>query len=155
MLKPRKFVGTIDVTLNTDIFPIDFELTNNAGGNPISGSVTTSGAGNTFTITDVPEGTYDLVVTSATACNQTAASLIIDIATPIEYAFEPFVEICAATADLSVTPVNTGATFTWTAPDGSNAGTGTNITGLTESGIYLVTGTAPGACELLNPLNLI
>ena len=148
-------VGTIDVALDTNVFPIDFELTNNGGGNPISGSVATPGAGNTFTISDVPEGTYDLVVTSqATACNQTAASLTVDIATPIEFTFAPLVEICAATADLSVTPVTAGATFTWTAPDGSSAGSGTTITGLTESGIYLVTGIAPGACEVTESIEL-
>ena len=148
-------VGSIDVNLDSDVFPIDYELTSNTGGNPISGTVTNAGSNNSFTINDVPEGTYDLVVTSqASSCNQTQASLVIEIANPVEFTFDPLVELCQATGELSVTAITPGATFNWIAPDGSNAGSGATISGLTQSGVYQVTANAPGACEVIETLEL-
>jgi len=145
-------VGSITVDLDVDVFPVDYILTNTADNSQITG--TEDPAGLTFDILNVPEGTYNLVVTTqgGSSCSSTSSNLTVSNATPVEFTTEPFVELCAPNATLSVTPITPGATFAWTGPSGFS-GSGTSITA-TQSGTYIVTGTAPGFCETVETIEL-
>jgi gliding motility-associated-like protein len=144
-------VGSITVTSDVDVFPVDYVLTNTADNSTIVG--TANPAGLTFDILNVPEGTYNLVVTDqGSSCNATSANLVVSIASPVEFTTNPFVELCAPNATLSVSPTTPGATFAWTGPGGFSE-SGTSVTA-TQSGTYTVTGTAAGFCETVETIEL-
>lgn len=139
--------GSMRVTLDTDVFPINYTLTNTADGTSTSGTIPTAIAATTFDfeLTGLAGGTYDLQVVSSGGCTQNRPGIVVTQPAPIVITTEPFVEICGPSASLSVTSAPAGATFSWTGPNGFTAN-GANISA-PESGVYTVTATGgPTTC---------
>jgi len=146
--------GSITVSLSANVFPITYTLANTADNSVTTNVVNTPNAGTfDFTISALAGGNYDLEVVSSGGCTQLSSGLLLDVPTPVEYSTEPFVELCAPTAQLEVTNVLTpGASFTWTGPNGFT-GNGTQVT-VSESGTYQVTGSAVGFCDVTETIEL-
>jgi gliding motility-associated-like protein len=140
--------GSIRVTLDTDVFPISYVLTNNDNGNTTSGTVNSAIAATTydFEVSGLSGGTYDLEVTSNGNCVQSQTGIVINQPQPVDLTTEPFVEECGPNAQLTASSSTANASFSWTGPNGYTA-SGSNVT-VTESGTYTVTATAPGSCEV-------
>lgn len=153
-------VGSVTVTLDTNVYPVDYVLTNTADNTTISANNVNASTGLSFDIANVPEGNYNLVVTSvASACNATSAGLAVTVASPVVFTTNPFVEECdtgldgvALTIDAGFTPAN--ATFAWEDSSGNSVGNGTTVT-VTQSGTYTVRGNATGSCETVQTVEVV
>lgn len=133
--------GSITVTLSPNVFPISYTLTNTTTGvalPPVSGVAGTTD----FTISNIPGGTYNLVVTSSGGCTQSSPGIMISTPTDAQLTTEPFLDICGANAPLTATTTSAGVILTWTGPGGFNQVDNGSVT-TTVSGIYTVTATHP------------
>ena len=137
--------GNILVSLSADIFPISYVITNSddgTGTGPVAVANAITGTSFDFDITGLRQGTFDLEVTSAGGCIQTATGILVNQPQPVELTTEPFVELCGASAPLTATSTTVGTRFNWTGPNGFAATGGT--VNAPESGTYTVTAT--GGC---------
>lgn len=133
--------GSITVSLSPNVFPISYTLTNTTTGvalPPVTGVAGTTD----FTVSNIPGGTYNLVVTSSGGCTQSSPGIIISTPTDAQITTEPFLDICGANAPLAATTTSAGVILTWTGPGGFNQVDNGSVT-TTVSGIYTVTATHP------------
>lgn len=134
--------GSITVTLSADVYPISYSLTNTGTNQSLTGSNVTANSGtNDFTISNIPGGDYNLVVTSSGGCVESSPGITVSTPTDAQLTTEPFVDVCGANAPLDASSTSPGVTFTWTGPGGFNQ-TGSNLT-TTTSGLYTVTVSHP------------
>lgn len=133
--------GSITVSLSPNVFPISYTLTNTTTGvalPPMTGVTGTTD----FTVSNIPGGTYNLVVTSSGGCTQSSPGITVSTPTDAQLTTEPFVDVCGANAPLMATSTSAGVILTWTGPGGFNQVDNGMVT-TTQSGIYTVTATHP------------
>lgn len=144
-------VGAFTVTLDSDVFPISYVLTNNDDGSVITGNVASENAGTMFEfdILNIPGGTYDLEVTSSGGCTQTRQNEEVSSPDDVELITEPFYDVCGTEVLLSATSGTPDASFAWTGPGGFSGTTSSGQTlSTTTSGTYTVVASAPGFCDV-------
>ena len=137
--------GAIKVTLDKNVFPVNYTLTNRTTMDKKIGKkeAAITGTSFDFELKELPAGTYDLEVISA-GCMQNKSGIVIKNPKPVTIKTEPFVEKCGTTTPLLATSTAAGATFSWKGPDGFSA-TGASVSA-PESGVYTVKAEATGSC---------
>ena len=137
--------GAIKVTLDKNVFPLNYTLTNTTTGDKKSGRKEAADPGTSFgfEIKELTAGTYDLEVISA-GCTRNKSGIVIKNPKPVIINTEPFVEKCGTLTPLSATSTAAGANFSWHGPDGFSE-TGSSVSAR-ESGVYTVTAKAAGSC---------
>ena len=143
--------GAITVTLDMDVFPVTYTLTNNDDGTVLTGGPVALNAGTTFDfdIPNIPSGTYDLEVTSNGGCTQTSTNIDVSAPADVNITTEPSYDVCGTEVLLVATSTTADATFVWTGPGGFTGNTTSGQTlSTTTNGTYTVVASAPGFCDV-------
>ena len=137
--------GSIEVATNSpgtfSFRIIDF----NTGAEVFAGTIA---GGTAATATGIPFGTYTLEVRNdLDGCIQTSQDIEVAQAPTAEFNFDPIQTDCGTEGTIAVRPVTAGATYTWTAPDGTVLSDTTETATVTASGIYTVASSGVGLCQ--------
>lgn len=142
--------GSITVSLDSDVFPVNYTLSD-ADGNTVTGSAATFIGGTTFDflIDNLPSGIWDLEVSSSGGCVQTATNIDISAPADVNLTLEPNFDVCGTEVLLVATSTSPGATLNWTGPGGFTGSTTSGQTlSTTVNGTYTVVASAPGLCDV-------
>ncbi len=142
--------GSITVTLNSAVvYPITYTATSTTDPSlaPISGGAAAPVTVAEFVIPGLPGGTYDIQVTSAGGCTDTDSGIVVNVPTDVDLTLTAPIDVCGASVDLNANVASTtpGVSFTWLDPNGAAVA---NPNAATLSGIYTVTASAPGFCDV-------
>ena len=155
--------GSVTVSLDTDVFPVNYTLTPTNGGTAVSGTANSAIGGTTFDflIPDVSGGTYTLQVSTAVSGASCTESFADDIVVNQPDDIDDLVingatEICAPNPQTTLIASSSNGntyTYTWTTPSGGTETT-PSITA-TESGTYTVTADGAGFCPSTETVDVI
>ncbi len=148
--------GSMTITLNlAGVYPITWTLTNTSDPNalPLSGGAAAPVSTTEFEITGIPGGTYDLQVTSAGGCTATQSGITVNVPTDVDLTITDPVDVCGASVSLNanVSSTTPGIAYAWTDPNGDPVADPTNVT---ASGLYTVTASAPGFCDVVETMQV-
>src|SRR5690606_10459123 len=92
--------GTIIIQLDTDVFPVSFELYDEETGAiyTIGNSITANAGPNTFGISGIEAGTYNIAVASSTGCVQTLADMEVNEPDQVDLQVPTEIEACGSQA---------------------------------------------------------
>jgi len=148
--------GSVTVTLNTAaVFPITYTLTNTSDPSvpPISGSAATPLNTADFEVTSIPGGSYDLEVTSAGGCIATETGIVVNVPVDVGLTVTNPADVCGSSVSLNtfVSSTTPGTTYAWIDAASLPVVDPTNVT---ASGIYTVTASAAGFCDVVANLEV-